>query len=141
MSAVLKIGGVQSESGISLFVAEDLGQITGFVNAGPGRNAPGDFDSEIYAIYLLRAHQGRGTGAALFREAVQWLAEEGFQDMFLWVLAENPTRRFYQRMGGVELGSKTTELGKPLLEVSYGWRGIHVSRETGRLDHRPSSGS
>jgi len=107
-----------------LFVAEDLGRIAGFVNAGPGREAPGGFDSEIYAIYLLRAHQGRGKGAALFRAAVQWLAEEGFQDMFLWVLAENPTRRFYERMGGVELGSKTTELGKPLLEISYGWRGI-----------------
>jgi GNAT superfamily N-acetyltransferase len=107
-----------------LFVAEDAGRIAGFVNAGPGREAPGGFDSEIYAIYLLRAHQGRGTGAALFLAAVQWLAEEGFQNMFLWVLAENPTRRFYERMGGVELGSKTTELGEPLQEVCYGWRGI-----------------
>jgi GNAT superfamily N-acetyltransferase len=43
-----------------------------------GSQAPGDFDSEIYAIYLLRAHQGRGTGAALYRAAVQWLAEQGF---------------------------------------------------------------
>jgi GNAT superfamily N-acetyltransferase len=53
----------------------------GFVNAGAGREAPGGFESEIYAIYLLRAHQGRGTGAALFRAAVQWLAEEDFQNM------------------------------------------------------------
>ena len=111
-----------------LFVAEDLGRIAGFVSAGPGRKAPGGFDSEIYAIYLLRAQQGHGTGAALFRAAVQWLAEQGFHDMFLWVLAENPTRRFYERMGGVELESKiTTELGKPLLEVNYGWRGIKAS--------------
>jgi GNAT superfamily N-acetyltransferase len=86
-----------------------------------GSQAPGDFDSEIYAIYLLRAHQGRGTGAALYRAAVQWLAEQGFQNMFLWVLAENSTRSFYKRMGAVELGSKATELGKPLLEVSFGW--------------------
>jgi Acetyltransferase (GNAT) family len=47
-----------------LFVAEDLGRIAGFVSAGAGREAPGGFDSEIYAIYLLRAHQGRGTGTA-----------------------------------------------------------------------------
>jgi GNAT superfamily N-acetyltransferase len=100
---------------------------SGFVNAGRGREAPDGFDSEIYAIYLLRAHQGCGTGTALFRVAVQWLAEDGFQNMFLWVLAGNPTRRFYERMGGVELGSKTTELGEPLLEVSYGWRGIKTS--------------
>src|SRR5262249_43465824 len=107
-----------------LFVAEIAGQIVGFVNAGPGREAPGGFDSEIYAIYLMRAYQGRGTGAALYRAAVQWLAEQGFQNMFLWVLADNPARSFYERMGGIEFGSKTTELGKPLLEVSYGWHGI-----------------
>jgi L-amino acid N-acyltransferase YncA len=70
-----------------LFVAEDAGRIAGFVNAGPGREAPGDFDSEIYAIYLLRAHQGRGMGAALYREAVQMAGGRGFQNMFLWVLA------------------------------------------------------
>jgi ribosomal protein S18 acetylase RimI-like enzyme len=113
-----------------LFVAEDARRIVGFVNAGPGREAPCSFDSEIYAIYLLRAHQRRGMGAALYRAAVQWLVEQGFQNMFLWVLAENPTRSFYERMGGVELGSKMTELGKPLLEVSYGWRGINTSLAT-----------
>jgi ribosomal protein S18 acetylase RimI-like enzyme len=48
-----------------LFVAEDAGRIAGFVNAGPARDAPAGFDSEIYAIYLLPAHQRRGTGAAL----------------------------------------------------------------------------
>jgi GNAT superfamily N-acetyltransferase len=110
-----------------LFVAEGAGQIVGFVNAGPGREAPGGFDSEIYAIYLLRAHQGRGTGAALYRAAVKWLAEQGFQNVFLWVLEKDPTRSFYEGMGGVKLGSKTIELGKPLLEVSYGWRGIKTS--------------
>jgi ribosomal protein S18 acetylase RimI-like enzyme len=52
-----------------LFVAEDAGRIAGFVSAGPGREAPSGFDSEIYAIYLLSAHQGRGTGASLFRAA------------------------------------------------------------------------
>jgi hypothetical protein len=35
-----------------------------------------------------------------------------------------PDSTVLRKNGRVELGSKITELGKPLLEVSYGWRRI-----------------
>lgn len=40
----------------------------------------------------------------------------------LWVLADNPSRGFYEHMGGKELCSKTIQIGgADLLEVAYGW--------------------
>jgi hypothetical protein len=42
--------------------------------------------------------------------------------LLLWVLAENPARRFYERLGGQPVSTKTVTIGGvPLTEVAYGW--------------------
>jgi GNAT superfamily N-acetyltransferase len=104
------------------FVAETEDEgIVGFIIAGPRREGNENYSGEIYAIYLYKEHQGRGIGKALFRRGCEWLLSRGHRTMLLWVLRDNPTRRFYEEMGGKELESKIIEIGAPLDEISYGW--------------------
>jgi GNAT superfamily N-acetyltransferase len=105
------------------YVAEEEGEIVGFVHGGPVREFPGEYTGEIYAIYLLASQHGKGTGRALFEQAATGLAERGFNNFMLWVLDGNPTRGFYEHMGGVELAQKQEQLGgKTVTEIAYGWK-------------------
>jgi hypothetical protein len=54
----------------------------------------------------------------------QGLAAKGRHSMLAWVLAENPSRPFYEAMGGKLLGTQEIEIGGATLEeVAYGWDG------------------
>ena len=45
--------------------------------------------------------------------------------MLVWVLAENPSRQFYEALGGQELGQQEITVGgATLVEVAYGWKDI-----------------
>ncbi len=109
-------------------VAEDKeAGIVGFVVAGPRREGNKKFGGEIYAIYLRREFQGKGIGKNLFLGAADWLCKQGYDSMLLWVLRDNPTRKFYEAMGGRELDSKIIKIGAPLVEISYGWESLSFS--------------
>jgi GNAT superfamily N-acetyltransferase len=112
-----------------VYVAEDAeGRVAGFAAGGPpSATDPASFSyaayaGELYAIYLLREKHGRGTGRALVRAVARRLAERGIRSMLVWVLADNPARRFYEALGGVPAGEQPTEIGgRQLIEVAYGW--------------------
>ena len=109
------------------FVAEtDGGEIVGFAGGGPEREGDEVYRGELYAIYLLEAHQRRGVGRRLACAVARGLLSAGFESMLLWVLEDNHrARRFYESLGGVVVGRKSIEIGgAALVEVSYGWRDI-----------------
>jgi ribosomal protein S18 acetylase RimI-like enzyme len=113
-----------------LFVAEDPEHgVAGFVAGGPPQEPDGEFSCELWAIYLLWAHQGKGTGGQLFRRFVEEMVSRGHSSMLLWVLAENhPSRRFYEALGGTLTDRRRTidEDGVPLEEVAYGWHDLRA---------------
>lgn len=104
-------------------VAEEDGQIIGFAGGGPGRDGDPEYPGELYAVYLLKEHQGRGLGRTLFLEVVRRLRAQGYQKMLLWVAKENrPSVAFYQHMGGVALREKPVEFsGTTVVEVAFGY--------------------
>lgn len=106
-----------------IFVAEsNQDGIVGFVSCGPIREKLGDYQAELYAIYLLLEWQKRGIGQSLFECAINDLQGRGYQSMMLWVLESNPACGFYERMGGVRNGVKEIEIGgAQLTEVAFGW--------------------
>ncbi len=105
-----------------VFVAEDEGRTVGFVNGGSEQEADPHYTAELYALYLLEDYQGRGYGKALFDVTVKTFAQRGHAAMLLWVLSTNPSRGFYEAMGGTYLKTKPLELGgETLEEVAYGW--------------------
>lgn len=117
---------VFAQGEMTFYVAEELiedgqGGIFGFASGGKLREPIGDYDAELFAIYLLRAQQGRGAGRRLFETLAESLRAAGHAAMAVWVLRENPATLFYQHMGGVEIAHKTIEIGGVSLEeVAYG---------------------
>jgi GNAT superfamily N-acetyltransferase len=93
------------------------GRIVGFATGYAG---------ELYTLYLLREHQRAGIGQRLLGSVARGLAEGGTYSLLAWVLARNPSRRFYEAVGGELLGSQEIEIGGARLEeVAYGWLCLH----------------
>lgn len=77
-----------------VLVAEDKGAIVGFCLGGRSRATDDPFHGEVYAIYVLPGHHGRGVGRALLQTAAKELLERDLGSMIIWVLRENaPSRR------------------------------------------------
>jgi ribosomal protein S18 acetylase RimI-like enzyme len=95
--------------------------VVGFVSGGPSRDEfPG---GEVYAIYVDPGCQRCGAGRALLAAAERRLAEAGFGDASLWVLADNRAARgFYESQGWRCEGSTgqwPVADGVSLTEVQY----------------------
>jgi GNAT superfamily N-acetyltransferase len=116
-----------SERKALVLVAEDEDGVFGFAAGGAILHPVEGYQGELGAIYLLASHHRKGAGAALVRRVATDLQRQGFTNMVVWVLRENPARGFYQRMGGVPVGEQMIEIGgEPLPEIAYGWPQIAV---------------
>lgn len=107
---------------ISFAAEEPAGSIVGFGSGGPERENDPVFRGELYAIYIRDTFQGRGIGRSLVSSVAEHLVRSGYRSMLVWVLAENPHRRFYERLGGELVREKSITIGGlALVEVAYGW--------------------
>ena len=107
-----------------VYVALDgLGAVVGFAHGGPERTGDPEHGGELYAIYLLVSHQGRGLGRSLLAMVRARLQAQGLVGMLIWVAAANaPARRFYEAMGGRAVRRKSEAFyGVEVEEVGYGW--------------------
>ena len=97
------------------WVAEEDGQILGWISAGPSRDdSAAPTTGEVWAIYVDPLHWRRGVGRYLWREAEGYLRTCGFSDVTLWVLKQNAHAiAFYESIGlAIEPGiEKTITLG------------------------------
>lgn len=113
--------------GVLLVVEQENGQLVGFASAGPDLEADSGFDGELYAIYLLEAHQGKATGRGLFELVVDHFRRQGYGSMRVWVLEGNPAQSFYERLGGERVETKVLQIGgQDYDEVAYGWAQLVV---------------
>jgi L-amino acid N-acyltransferase YncA len=111
------------------YVAESpAGRIVGFASGGPRQDESyPQYESELYTAYLLPQHQGQGLGRQLLGAVGEGLLVNGKRSILTWVLAENPSRRFYEAVGGKLVGSQEIEIGGVgLEEVAYGWNDICI---------------
>ena len=116
----------RSETPQWIYVAElDAGTIVGFACGGIEREQNPVYRGELYAIYLLADHQKQGIGRGLMQAVARSLVDAGTDSMLVWVLAENPSRAFYQSLGGQYVREKPITIGDvTLTEVAYGWRDL-----------------
>lgn len=123
-----------TDSETFVYVAEDeSGQVVGFVSGGPERTGHQVHRGELYAIYILEACQRRGIGRGLFEAVVERLERGGLSSMLVWVLADNPSRRFYESLGGELAGKQQITIGGATLdEVAYGWADIGAFQRSSR---------
>ncbi|MEA3441580.1 MAG: GNAT family N-acetyltransferase [Chloroflexota bacterium] len=80
-----------------------------------------DITGEIWGIYLAPTEWRKGYGSALFNYGEQLLHSRGYNQLILWVFADNhQARRFYEAMGfEVDGASKYLDLGILLKVVRY----------------------
>ena len=116
-----------------LLVAEDdRGVIVGLVHGVVADDVPGGTTGNIAALYVAPDRHGEGIGASLLCDAAGELGDLGVVTLRLSVLTANlPARRFYESMGGLEVGHGTTEEEGHLLPTTeYEWPEVSVLRAT-----------
>ena len=108
-------------------VAEQAGEIVGYAAGGPNRSSGADYQGELYTLYLLRKAHKQGIGRQLVQSVAQGLAERGYSNMRVNVLADNPARAFYERLGAVSVATGSFIVdGVELKEMAYGWPDLRV---------------
>ena len=125
-------------SGVGVHVAAasgaDLGalgggtRVVGFVTGTPARDGRWSAplaEGEIETLYVLDDWRERGLGRRLMRAAVAHLSGAGCRSAFVWVLRANPSRWFYERLGGRAAAEQTISVaGAPVVQTAYVWAPI-----------------
>jgi ribosomal protein S18 acetylase RimI-like enzyme len=121
-----------------VYVAEhETDGVIGFISGGPARESGLDPQAEIYALYLLDEYQDEGIGRKLFLRLATHLNRECGPSLLVWVLSENPSRFFYEAMGGRCIAHRTERMGNAeVQETAYGWADmaqlVTVGRSSGQ---------
>ncbi len=93
----------------------------GFATVGPSRR-PELAEGEVETLYVLDDWREQGLGRRLLRAAAIRLAAIGCDSAFLWVLRDNPSRWFYERLGGrVVMAADVEVAGVRVPQLAYAW--------------------
>lgn len=112
--------------------AGEGGAVVGFVSGGKGRRPglcgePPSGSGEVETLYLLDDYRDRGVGRRLMRAMAAHLAAVGCRSVVLWVLRDNPSKWFYQRLGGRPAARETIRFaGRQVEQVAYLWDPIGI---------------
>jgi GNAT superfamily N-acetyltransferase len=111
--------------GHAALVAEAGERVIGFATMGRARTHLAD--GEIETLYVLDDWRDQGAGRLLMQSAAQNLADAGCRSVFLWVLRDNPSRWFYQRLRGRQAAAGETQVaGVAVPKTAYVWDPIEL---------------
>jgi L-amino acid N-acyltransferase YncA len=109
----------------TLLVAEEGGVVIGYALSRHVPEEPGW--GEVAALHVSLGHKLKGVGKALFVESARKLQARGCRSLLIWTLEGNPSRGFYEYLGGELNGAKhwiIEELDFDKIEVCYCWEDI-----------------
>ena len=107
-------------------VAEAGGRVVGFATMSLSRDSELG-QSEIETLYVGDDWRDQGTGRRLMQSAGGALAHQGAESAFLWVLSDNPSRWFYQRLGGRRVADgHTCVAGVTIPKTAFVWNPIDL---------------
>jgi ribosomal protein S18 acetylase RimI-like enzyme len=115
-------------------------RVVGFATAGRARrgselNGRRLGEGEIETIYVLDDWRELGLGRRLMRAAAAQLADTGCRSVFLWVLRDNPSRWFYQHLGGKPVAEAEIRFaGQMLIQTAFVWDPIDRLLAASRMD-------
>ncbi len=113
---------VVTVSGDDLPTASPHAKVVGFATA-QRHDPPAPYgEGEVETLYILDDWRDRGFGRQLMEASAAWLAERGCVSLFLWVLRDNPSRWFYQRIGGTAAAEQAIRVaGQEVVQTAYVW--------------------
>src|SRR5438094_7921005 len=105
---------------VRVAVGED-GTLLGFGSCGPS-HSDRRFAGEVFTLYVDPDWQNQGIGRRLLFALFRRLVAVGRSSVIIWVLRDNPSRFFYERLGGRLVRHKTLGFAGSAIEaVAYGW--------------------
>jgi ribosomal protein S18 acetylase RimI-like enzyme len=106
--------------GVVVFVAEQAGQVVGYVYAGIEPQSWKELREEagfIHDLYVDETARRRGVASELLEAAADWLAERGMPRIVLWTAAPNEAaRRLFERLGFRHTVTEMTRETRPVVK-------------------------
>lgn len=117
-----------------VYVAEHPGfGVIGFASGGASRGRGFAHETEVFTLYLRNEYHGQGIGKGLFLTLSERLAARSDGSLIVWVLDGNPSRYFYEALGGKCIARRNGSMGgAQIQEVAYGWEDIRELIELGK---------
>ncbi len=109
-----------------VFVAEsDNGEIIGFTDGGKRAENEIEGSGDLTSIYILDQFQGQGIGSKLVNKLFTKLKALGYEKIFVEVLEDNQSKRFYKRLGARLEKTEKINIGNQDLDLLiYVWSNI-----------------
>jgi len=112
--------------------------VLGFGSCGPNRSDR-RFAGEVFTLYVAPDWQNQGIGRRLLIALFRRLVAAGRSSAIVWVLRDNPSRFFYERLGGRQVTHKTLAVaGSAVQAVAYGWSDLPGFLATASSEDRES---
>lgn len=110
-----------------VFVVEnEEGQIIGFADTSRRENNLELNSTDLTALYLLEAYQGKGVGKLLMKTLFEHYKNQGYDKIYVDVLADNNTRYFYEYLGAEFFKNIKIKIGGKILDEStYVWKSVN----------------
>ena len=119
----------QRSQTVTRVIEDQDSRIVGFISAGSERTGGTLRRADVYTLYLLDGYQRRGFGTKLMSAAADRLHELGFNGLVVWVLAGNPARAFYERLGAEKVATRTIRMGgRAIQEFAFAWPDLAFAR-------------
>lgn len=117
----------QGSDNFVLVAEKDRYGIVGLASGGRCRDTDARYDGEVYTLYVDPNHQRSSVGRSLLMALFAELRRTGCMDGIIWALAGNPSRMFYEHLGG-ELAAhrQAVTMGVEHEEVGYAFPALRV---------------
>ena len=120
-----------------LVIEEDNCGVVGVGSCGFNRDRITTHSGEVYTLYIHPEHQSKGYGEQLLAGLFNIMIARDYNTALIWVLALNPSRFFYEVMGGKRVSEREEKLwGTVLNEIGYAWEDLAGALEKGRPNLR-----
>jgi len=109
-------------SGNGVLVVQVSGSVVGYATLGSARMR-GEYEGEIYELYVTPTHQGLGFGEHLFEACRHHLDARKLSGLIVWALADNVAATdFYWGRGGRPICVGFECFGeKKLQKIAFAW--------------------
>lgn len=125
----------------TLVAADGSGKAYGFTSAGPSRDRSLPYEAEIYTLYVAPGFTAQGIGSSLTSSIFRLFGKANYAGLVIWALADNPSRYFYDSLGGRVIAERQHTLwGGTFREVAYGWRTLELGKSGQSVGRNVESG-
>lgn len=117
----------EENQAVALVVENKSGEMMAFIMAGKNHRLDLGYMGEIYNLHVAPAFQSQGIGHYLVYRVSQVFWQRNWNTMMVWALAENPSRRFYEKLGGRIITQDVDEYrGFTAPVIVYGWNELPI---------------